>query len=116
MEGIEITVDGRSLLVKEWTVKEMKDILQSIAKAAKEARASKAFIDPAEDYESLLVRVKENVISGIEDYDREKSRFVSKVWTAILQANSGIPLESERSSKGSSLQEESPAQSKAQRS
>lgn len=27
-----------------------------------------------------MQRVRENVISGINDYDREKSRFISNVW------------------------------------
>ena len=108
---MEITVDNRTLLVKEWTVKEMREIRKKMAGAAKDAREGK-ILELDEDYDQLLENVKANVISGITDYDSEKSRFISKVWQAILQANSGLPLESPKSLKESSSQMEKPVASK----
>lgn len=107
MEGIEIIVGDRNLVVKEWTVDEMRAILQEITKSTKDAKVRG--LSPDADFDVLLNRVKENVISGIDDYGKEKSRFISKVWVAILQANSGVPLESEKTSKEPSLQAERPA-------
>ena len=74
-------------MVKAWTVKEKREILQR-------AKGNGAPRDLLKEQEELVAMVKENVLDGIPDIDAEDARFLEKLWTETVAANYYVPLPS----------------------
>lgn len=110
-----VKVDGRDFTVKLWTVKQKKAILKPITERAK--------VDPnvprdlEKEYDEVVQYVKENTLTGLkEDIQEEVAVTVERLWSAIIQVNSSLPLVLETTSGGSSTSVQTQRQTTPERS